>query len=172
MYLRRNKRCKDGKTHTYWELVESVRTAKGPRQKHVAYLGELTPSQKQGWAELHLRLEDPAMKILQQSSLFEESSKGDLVPETAEIRLNGVRTENVRAFGDVWLCMTAWKALGLDQLLLKIISEGKEEIPWAHVIAIMVIGRLCSPGSELHTAQTWYPGTALIDLFGLESDQI
>ena len=40
MYLRRCYRVKDGKRHAYWALVKSVRTARGPRQEVVAYLGE------------------------------------------------------------------------------------------------------------------------------------
>jgi hypothetical protein len=41
VYLRRCYRRKDGKGHAYWALVESYRTARGPRQRVVAYLGEL-----------------------------------------------------------------------------------------------------------------------------------
>ena len=172
MYLRLNKRRKDGKTHTYWDLVESVRTAKGPRQKSVAYLGELTPSQRNGWADLQARLHDPAIRLLRQASLFEEPTSDDTVPDTVEVRLDGVRTENVRAFGDVWMALSAWRALDLERVLLEIIPEGREKISWTHIIAILVIGRILSPGSELHTAETWYPGTALVELFGLSPDQI
>jgi len=42
MFLRRFERRKNGKPHTYWALAESYRTAKGSRQRVVAYLGELT----------------------------------------------------------------------------------------------------------------------------------
>ena len=41
MFLRRCIRKKNGKPHTYWALVESYRTARGSRQRVVAYLGEL-----------------------------------------------------------------------------------------------------------------------------------
>ena len=41
MYLRRCYRAKEGKRHAYWALVESYRTARGPRQRVIAYLGEL-----------------------------------------------------------------------------------------------------------------------------------
>ena len=33
MYLRPHSRSKDGKSHAYWSLVETVRTPDGPRQK-------------------------------------------------------------------------------------------------------------------------------------------
>ena len=49
MFLRRYPRTKDGKTHTYYALVESVRTEAGPRQQVVAYLGELNHDQERRW---------------------------------------------------------------------------------------------------------------------------
>jgi hypothetical protein len=36
MFLRRYTRTKDGKQHTYYALVEGVRTDAGPRQRVVA----------------------------------------------------------------------------------------------------------------------------------------
>jgi hypothetical protein len=41
MFLRAHQRSKDGKAHTYWSLVETVRTSAGPRQRTLCYLGEL-----------------------------------------------------------------------------------------------------------------------------------
>ena len=49
MFLRPNRRSKDGKEHTYWSLVETVRTADGPRQKTLCYLGELNGSAQARW---------------------------------------------------------------------------------------------------------------------------
>ena len=40
MYLRRNRRRKRGEDYDYWTLVESVRTAKGPRQRIVGHIGK------------------------------------------------------------------------------------------------------------------------------------
>src|ERR1035437_4325354 len=48
MYLRRCYRARDGKRHAYWALVKSVRTAKGPRQEVVAYLGDLDEAGRLG----------------------------------------------------------------------------------------------------------------------------
>lgn len=50
MFLKRLQRRKHGKGHTYWDLVESLRTAKGARHRVVAYLGERKKSEKSGWA--------------------------------------------------------------------------------------------------------------------------
>ena len=38
--------------------------------------------------------------------------------------------------------------------------------------AILVIGRLCEPSSELHVAERWYRRTALEDLLGIASEEI
>ena len=40
---------KDGKEHCYWSLFETVRTADGPRQLTVCYLGELNSSAHARW---------------------------------------------------------------------------------------------------------------------------
>src|ERR1700736_6460694 len=49
MFLRSYQRTKQGKTHTYYALVESVRTDAGPRQRVVAHLGELNHDQERRW---------------------------------------------------------------------------------------------------------------------------
>ena len=41
MFIRPCLREKNGKRHAYWALVESYRTQRGPRQRVVAYLGQL-----------------------------------------------------------------------------------------------------------------------------------
>ena len=49
MFLRRYERKKNGKGHVYWALVESIRTARGSRQKVVAYLGDVRRRERTGW---------------------------------------------------------------------------------------------------------------------------
>jgi hypothetical protein len=41
MFLRPNRRMKDGKEHSYWSLVETVRTPDCTRQRTLCYLDEL-----------------------------------------------------------------------------------------------------------------------------------
>jgi hypothetical protein len=48
MYIRRCYREKDGKRHAYWALVESYRTARGPRQRVVAWLGAMDEQGRMG----------------------------------------------------------------------------------------------------------------------------
>src|SRR5437660_11593539 len=49
MFLRPNRRTKDGKDHNYWSLGEAVRTPDGPRQRTLCYLGELNSSAQARW---------------------------------------------------------------------------------------------------------------------------
>ena len=75
MYLRRCWRQKDGKRHAYWALVESYRTVRGPRQRVVAYLGEMDRNGR-------LAIQHAAMPSLPQGSLFESAE-----PEWVEVDL-------------------------------------------------------------------------------------
>ena len=50
MFLRRTERKKNGKTHSYWNVVENKRLADGRVvQRHVLYLGEINSSQAAAW---------------------------------------------------------------------------------------------------------------------------
>jgi hypothetical protein len=73
MFLRRYQRRKNGKPHTYWALAESHRTAKGSRQKIVAYLGELTSDEQDGWAKLGAHLDGKPQRRPERS-LFDPDS--------------------------------------------------------------------------------------------------
>jgi transposase len=170
MFLRRCERRKNGKRHSYWALVESYRTARGSRQRVVAYLGELKPSERSGWAQLGRRLSG---KKRPQRSLFDPPQYDEpLEDETVLVRLKGVKLDRVRDFGDVWMAWGLWRLLGLDRLLGELMPRGQEEVPWAAVAAILVIARFCQPQSELHIESTWYRGTALDDLLGVAIEKV
>jgi len=170
MFLRRCNRRKNGKQHTYWALVESYRTARGSRQRVVAYLGELKGSEKSGWAQLAKRL---GRRSRPQRSLFDPPHYDDPSDdEPVEVNLKGVRLERLRDFGDVWLALGLWRLLGLDSLLSDVMTEGREEVSWPMMAAILTIARFCEPSSELHIENTWYRRTALEDLLGVSSEKV
>lgn len=173
MFLRRYERRKNGKPHTYWALAESYRTAKGSRQRIVAYLGELSADEQDGWTRLGSHLNGEASPRRPERSLFDPPRR-DEVPddEPLLVKLSSVRLERLRDFGGVWLAWGLWKLLELDQLLDRSIEPGREEVPWATVAAILVMARFCEPSSELHIADTWYRRTALEELLGVASEQV
>jgi transposase len=170
MFLRRCKRRKNGKQHTYWALVESYRTARGSRQRIVAYIGELKADEQNGWVQLGQRLDK---KSRPRPSLFDPPHYDDPTDEeSVEVNLKGVRLERLRDFGDVWLALGLWRLLGLDTLLSDRMSPGREQVPWPIVAAILTIGRFCEPSSELHIEDSWYRRTALEDLLGVSPQKV
>src|SRR5712692_2423992 len=105
----------------------------------------------------------------EQHELFAETATGD---QTVAVRLKGLRVERTRAFGDVWLGWTLWRALRLEERCAALLPAGREAVPWAQMAAVLVIARLCEPSSELHIAEDWYRKTALEDLLGLPAERI
>ena len=50
MFLRCNRRFKEGKEHRYWNIVENHRVASGKTvQQQVLYLGEINDKQRIRW---------------------------------------------------------------------------------------------------------------------------
>jgi transposase len=170
MFLRRCERRKNGKRHTYWALVESIRTARGSRQRTVAYLGELARSEQNGWAQLGRKLDGQPPPS---RSLFDPPHYDDPADdEPVLVRLSGVRFERLRDFGDVWLALGLWRLLQLDRLLAKLMPIGREDVGWSDMAAILTLARFCEPASELHIEHTWYRRTALDDLLGVPVEKV
>jgi transposase len=172
MFLRRYRRSKNGKSYSYFALVESVRTPAGPRQQIIAHLGELSASQEQRWQNtvtfynrhgeqtpLSLFAEDPNLPPPDD-------------PTIARIRLNSVGWTNARNVGDVALAHWLWKMLELDQIVDRHVPHGREKVRPCDIVAIEVINRLCNPCSEFALAEHWYQSTALDDLLGIPDEVI
>ena len=164
MYLRHSTVTKNGKTHTYWRLVRSVRVGTKVRQETVAQLGELDA--KGRIAARHLA--DSIVGLERQPGLFDE----ELPTEPVTVVPSRLRLERGRRFGDVWLAWKLWQALGLDTWLEKRLPRGREDVPWSLMAAVLVIARLCEPSSELHIAEDWFRRTALDDLLGLPEAKV
>ena len=157
MYLRRCHRQKDGKRHAYWALVESYRTARGPRQRVVAYLGELDEQGRLGVQQAAQPGPAP------QADLFDQQARQEWVA----VDLRGVRVERSRPFGGGWLGLMLLRQLGLSELLGALMPSGREEIPWSAMTVVLVLGRLLDPSSELHLAEHGYEASALAELLGV-----
>lgn len=172
MFLKRCERRKSGKKHTYWVLVESIRTPKGSRHRIVAYLGRLLRGEASGWSQLGRTL-GGKRRTRPELSLFDPPNYDE--PDDDEpvlVKLKDIRLERLRGFGDVWLAWGLWRLLELDVLLDRVMAAGREEIPWPQMAAVLTIARLCEPSSELHIEDTWYRGTALDDLLGIPADKV
>jgi len=168
MYLRRHGKNVDGEEYGYWSLVESVRTARGPRQRIVATIGKLPDFDKEerlGWEDIGLLLSGKS----RQDSLFE---KREEAPAWATVDINRVSVERLRSFGDIYLALLLWHRLGFSGFCREQMPEGREAIPWSMMACILSVARFCAPSSELQIAESWYDKTALEDLLGVPADRI
>ena len=176
MFLRAYHRTKDGKRHTYFALVESQRTQRGPRQRIVAQLGELTADQQRCWrrtAIFHGRHEDG-----RELPLFIDEEPAPLPDDSDVVRihLGKVGWTNARAFGDVWLGLQLCKKLGLDEIVARHVPQGGETVPPSAMVAIEVLSRLCvghgGETSEFALAEHGYRRTALEDVLGVADEVV
>ena len=173
MFLRRHDRFKDGKSHTYWSLVETVRSPDGPRQRTLCYLGELNDSAQARWLKtvevFNEQGESRQLKLFPSDMELPESDAA-----VARVRLDRVRLERSRRFGDGFLGLELWKRLELDRFWERLLDgpEGAADVPWSRIAAVLAIHRLCAPGSELAIEERWYPSTALDDLLGIAEGKI
>jgi hypothetical protein len=169
MYLRRHGKNIDGEEYGYWSLVESIRTARGPRQRIVATIGKLPGLDKEeriGWEEISRVLSG---KPIHQDSLLETSEEP---PSWATMDIKRVIVERLRSFSDIYLARLLWQQLGFADFCGQHMSEGREAIPWAVMACILTIARFCSPSSELQIAEAWYGKTAMNDLLGVPVERI
>jgi transposase len=163
VYLRRCYRARDGKRHAYWALVKSVRTAKGPRQEVVAYLGDLDEAGRLGVRQAAAGDDSSA----RQQEMFDAPR-----PRFVEVDLSGVVVEGTRRFGGPWLALQLIDRLGLKSELDRLMPGGREDVPWSIMSLVLVICRLCDPSSELRIAEHLYERSSLPDLLGVGAEKI
>jgi hypothetical protein len=144
---------KDGKEHTYWSLVETVRTSDGPRQHTLCYLGELNGSAHARWQKTVEAFNEQGEST--QLKLFPAEADAPNDPNVARVLLNKVRVKRTRRFGDCYLGLELWKQLGLDEFFQRHLDVDGADVPWSRVAAVLAINRLCDPGSELAVEQHW-----------------
>ena len=194
MYIRKSIRSYHGRTYTNYVLVESVHTPKGPRQKTICSLGDLSPRPREAWIEFARKIEDA---LLGQSHLLDtdESEVADIVdrvrarrrneqrrgeehpPPPAPLPANSgalikvdptrVATERHREAGPVHVGYQFWQRLELDRIL----RDCGLSATVLRLACAMVLNRLIAPASE-HAMPAWLRRTALGDLFGTDFDTL
>ena len=169
MYLKACKRRKNGKEHRYFSVVESRRLSGGKVfQRQVLYLGEINDSQQAAWRKT-LSVVGERGQEPQSMSLFPDDRP---VPPDAvdavQVRMSQMVLRRPRAFGDCWRGCELWRRLQLDGFWQKHLPEGKEPIPWAKVLQLLVVNRLIAPGSEFRVHRHWFGVTAMDALLGVD----
>jgi transposase len=168
MYLRCNRRIKDGKEHRYWNIVESKRCSGGKVvQRQVLYLGEINDSQRESWCRV-IEAFDEKTQQRTQLALFPAEKK---LPEYAEgygvqVRLEAMELCRPRQFGACWLACHLYEQLALDQFWKDRLVDSREGSCWRHVLQTLVCYRLIDPGSEWRLHRLWFDQSAMGDLLG------
>jgi transposase len=186
MYVRQTTRRYKDKTYTNYLLVESIHTPKGPRQKVICSLGDLSPRPAEDWLRLARKVEDA---LLGQANLFsppdpeleqivrqvrhrqaraadqdsqaapQAQAAGDLI----SVHTDRIAMTHVRSAGPVHVGFQFWKRLELEAILH---HHGLS--PRAlQLTCAMTLNRLIHPDSE-PAMPRWIRSTALADILGVD----
>jgi transposase len=170
MFLRFNRRFKDGKEHRYWNIVENKRCAGGKVvQRQVLYLGEINDAQHEAWCQL-IEAFDEGTGRHRQLALFPADRE---VPRHAEghgvqVRLDGMELHRARQWGACWLAYQLYEQLGLDQFWASRLPDSRKGTRWQHILQTLVCYRLIDPGSEWRLHRQWFEQSAMGDLLGAD----
>ncbi|MGH8711397.1 MAG: IS1634 family transposase [Burkholderiales bacterium] len=170
MYLRCNRRFKDGKEHCYWNIVEAKRCSDGRVvQRQVLYLGEINDSQREGWCRV-IEVFDEDTQRHRQLALFPAERE---VPEHAKgygvkVRLDAIQLHRPRQWGACWLACQLYEQLGLDHFWQARLPDSREGTCWHHILQTLVVYRLIDPGSEWRLHRLWFEQSAMGDLLGAD----
>ena len=165
MFLRGNKRFKDGKTHRYWSVVENRRVAGGRTvQKTLLYLGEINDSDRASWTRAIEAVDE--RDETRQIHLFPEDRTPDplLKHPTLKLRLDQIELARPRQWGGCWLALELWNRLDLDAFWQPLLPDSQKGTPWLKVLKILVAYRLLDPGSEWKLHRSWFDRSAMADL--------
>jgi len=169
MYVKACKRRKNGKEHRYFSVVESRRLPGGKVfQRQVLYLGEINDSQQASWRKTLSVVGEPGQQPRPMSLFPDDRPLPPDAADAVQVRMNQMILRRPRAFGDCWLGCELWRQLQLDRFWHKHLGKGKEQVPWAKVLQLLVVNRLIDPGSEFRVHRHWFGRTAMDELLGVD----
>jgi transposase len=185
MYIRKTKRVYKGKSYTNHLLVESVLTAKGPRQRTICSLGSLEPAPAEQWRALAHKLESALGGQLSLSpsqapsplqlararqgrrQRRESATAGQAAGSLLVIDTERVATEEHREAGTVHVGHQIWRQLDIDTILGRAgLSKRARTLS-----EVMTLNRLIFPLSE-HAMADWIRRTAMADILGEEFSKL
>src|ERR1700692_1946574 len=137
MFLRRTERKKNGKTHSYWNVVENKRLDGGRGvQRHVLYLGEINSSQAAAWRKA-IEVFDVDAGRARTLSLFPEDRCEAIAGDACvvQLRLSEMQLRRPRQWGACWLAGQLWQELQLDRFWADRLPPRPERTPWGQILA-------------------------------------
>ncbi len=167
IFLRGHERCKDGKSNTYFSLVENRRCTDGRViQKQVLYLGRLTAAQEASWEKLAQQFDTAGPTGEPLPGLASERELRGKEAAAIAVHLKHFRIERPRQWGACWVALMIWNLLKLSEFWSSRLPPSREGTRWLNVLIALVIYRLIDPGSEWRLHRHWYEQSALGDLLG------
>lgn len=198
MYIRKSIRSYNGRSYVNYVLVESVHTAKGPRQKTICSLGDLGARSRQEWLKLAGKIEDA---LIGQGDLL-DMNDGEVADIVRRVKTRRVRHDIAQSERGRRSSSSSSSSLHSGGVLIKVdptrvATECHREAGPVHVgyqfwqrleldrilrdcglsatvrrlACAMVLNRLIAPASE-HAMPAWLRRTALGDLLGTDFDNI
>ena len=162
MFLKTHERFKDGKRHVYYSLTESLRVSrKRVVQRTVLHLGELNTTQVERWQHTIEAIHEDGHRRQMRLFTDREGQVPVAAEDVAEVVLSSLVVRRPRRFGDCWMGCKLWEELGLRAFWDDALGEHRGEVPWAKVVELLVVNRLCDPRSELFIHEKWFPQTAM-----------
>lgn len=172
MYIRKSTRTYKGKTYTNHLLVESVQTAKGPRQRTICSLGNLGPAPAEDWLGLAHKLQSALQgqeslsgssteiqQWVEKARHKKKSTGSDGGRSTVTVEPDKVQVEQAREAGPVHVGHQLWGQLGMNRIL----QEAGLSSRACRLTEVMTLNRLICPSSE-HAMPDWIRRTALGDI--------
>ncbi len=163
MFLKERVRHKDGKTHRYYSLCESLRVHRSRTvQRQVLHLGELNTTQVASWQHtVAVSNEDADSRSLQRRLFADHPGGPPVAEDVIELRLASLRVRAPRRFGDCWAACRLWQELGLDTFWEGCLGGLGGAVRWPKMLELLVVNRLLDPRSELFVHEKWFPQTAM-----------
>jgi len=162
MFLKAHQRFKDGKRHVYYSLTESLRVSrKRVVQRTVLHLGELNTTQVERWQRTIEAVHEDGQRHQLRLFTDREGQAPVAADDVAEVVLSSLVVRRPRRFGDCWVGCKLWEDLGLRAFWETALGEQRGEVPWAKVVELLAVNRLCEPRSELFIHEKWFPQTAM-----------
>jgi hypothetical protein len=166
--FRQARRKKDGKTHSYWSVVENHRLEGGRVvQRPVLYLGEISPSQAAVWRKFIEVFDEDAGRP-RTLALFPEDRTSAATSDSSivRLRLSDMRLCRPRQWAACWLAGQLWGELQLDRFWTDRLPPNRKGTRWEQVLQVLVSYRLIAPGSEWRLHRDWFGRSAMADLLG------
>ncbi len=170
MFLRANRRFKDGKEHRYWNIVENRRCSGGKVvQRQVLYLGEISDGQYDDWSRAIEAFDEDAQRHTQ-LSLFpaDRTPPGGAPGKGLQVRLDAMELHRPRQWGACWLACELYRQLGLDHFWQQRLRRSRQGTDWCAILQTLVCYRLIAPGSEWRLHRQWFDESAMADLLGAD----